>query len=346
MPSVSEIAKHAGVSKSTVSLALNNKPGVSETMRRLVLNAANELRAIEEAHALQQTSTNVITDNTLNVGVKEPLSVVVLHPSILRSSQVFSELLQGIQAGADTYQLQLRLAVKDLTLSDDHITRLYFSDPPLRPNGVLVIGARLHEPLIDETRRLGIPYVLVGRQSTDSAIAAVGRDEEAVACEAANYLLDLGHRVVAFVGGDEAYSYTHSRLRGYRRALQAQGIDIPERWVALGEGGEASEKILANTPEVTAVIFINDAYAMDGLPVFQAAGRVIPDDLSVISFDDTKEACTFDPPLTSVSYPRYQEGFWSVKALVEHIRQPSIKSCQVVFHASLIKRDSCAPPKQ
>jgi DNA-binding LacI/PurR family transcriptional regulator len=315
-------------------------------MRQLVLNAANELRAMEEAQALTEAATNDITDNALNVGAKESLSIVVLHPAILRSSQVFSELLQGIQAGADAYQLQLRLAVKTPTSSDNHITRLYFSDPTLRPNGVLIIGARLHEPLIDETRQRGIPYVLVGRQSIDSGVAAVGRDEEAVACEVTNYLIGLGHRAIAFVGGDEAYSYTHSRLRGYRRALQEQGIDAPEEWVALGQGREASEKILANPPEVTAVIFINDAYAMDGLPVFQAAGRVIPDDLSVISFDDTQEARTFDPPLTSVSYPRFQEGLWSVKALVEHIRHTSIKSFQVVFHASLIKRDSCAPPKQ
>jgi len=120
---------------------------------------------------------------------------------------------------------------------------------------------------------------------------------------------------------------------------------VSERWVALGKGGEAAETILINAPEVTAVIFINDAYAMEGLPVFQAAGRVIPDDLSVISFDDTQDARTFDPPLTSISYPRYQEGLWSVKTLVEHIRQPLMKSCRIVFKASLVKRDSCVPPK-
>lgn len=346
MPSVSEIAKHAGVSKSTVSLALNNKPGVSEAMRQLVLQSVDELRVVEEAQSLQQASANIITDSIPNVGVKEPLSVVVLHPSILRSSQVFGELLQGIQAGADAYHLQLRLAVKDPAPSDDHITHLYFSDPTLRPNGVLIIGAQQHEPLVDEARRLGIPCVLVGRQSTDPATAAVGRDEEAAACEAVNYLLELGHRTIAFVGGDDSYSYTHSRLRGYRRTLRKQNINVSERWVALGEGREAAEEIVANVPEVTAVIFINDAYAIDGLPVFQAAGRVIPENLSVISFDDTQDARNFTPPLTSVSYPRYQEGLWSVKVLVEHIRQPLLKSCRIVFKASLVKRDSCAPPKR
>jgi DNA-binding LacI/PurR family transcriptional regulator len=275
---------------------------------------------------------------------KHLLSVVVLHPPILRSSQVFGELLQGIQSGAATYQIQLSLAVSEPDLPDGHITHLYFSDPSLRPDGVLIIGARQHEPLIEQAQGLGIPCVLVGRQTSDSGVAAVGRDEEDITLEATNYLLDLGHRAIAFVGGDEAYSYTHSRLRGYRRALQGRDVDAPDRWTALGDGRTAAETILATGPEITAAIFVNDAHAMEGLPVFQAAGRAIPGDLSAISFDDTQDACTFDPPLTSVSYPRYQEGLWSVKVLIEQMRQPLIRSYGVVFRASLIKRESCAPP--
>ncbi|MEW5956182.1 MAG: LacI family DNA-binding transcriptional regulator, partial [Chloroflexota bacterium] len=314
-------------------------------MRQLVLDAVNQLRALEEVQAVQAAAVSSSAAAASNDNDKEPLAVVVLHPSILRSSQVFSEFLQGIQAGATAYQIQLRLAVNETNPPDQHITRLYFSDPTLRPAGVLMIGARQHEPRLDEARQLGLPCVLVGRQSTDSATAAVGRDEEAIAFEAVSYLLNLGHRAIAFVGGDEAYSYTHSRIRGYRRALQEGGINTPDRWVSLGEGRAAAEKILTASPEITAALFINDAYAMDGLPLFQAAGRAIPADLSVISFDDTAVARTFDPPLTSVAYPRFQEGLWAVKVLVEQIRQPLVKSFQVVFRASLIQRASCAPPK-
>jgi DNA-binding LacI/PurR family transcriptional regulator len=344
MPTVGEVAKHAGVAKSTVSLVLNNKPGVSEEMRHRVLEAADELRAIEKAQSLTTLSADTNAVPGVPKSGTESLSVVVLHPPILRSSQVFSELLQGIQAGAASHQIQLRLASNEPDLPKDHITRLYLSVPSLRPSGVLIIGARRNEPLIDEARQLGIPCVLVGRQSSDPTLAAVGRDEEEITFLAASYLLDMGHRAIAFVGGDDAYSYTHSRLNGYRRALEQRNGPPLERWIALGDGRAAAERALAASPEITAVIFINDAYAMEGLPVFQATGRVIPDDLSVISFDDTQEAGSFDPPLTSVSYPRFQEGLWSVKVLVDHIRQPLMKSCQIVFRASLIKRDSCAPP--
>jgi DNA-binding LacI/PurR family transcriptional regulator len=271
--------------------------------------------------------------------------VVVLHPAILRSSQVFGELLQGIQAGATQHRLQLRLAVNDPDLPSDHISSLYFSDPSLHPNGVLVIGPRLDEPLHEQVHALGIPIVLVGRRATGLRVSAVGRDEESIARQATEYLLDLGHRAIAFVGGDSAYSYVHSRLQGYRVALEESGVSAPQRWTALGGGQDATEAILEASPEITAVIFANDAYAMEGLPVFQAAGRRIPGDLSVISFDDTEDARTFDPPLTSVSYPRYQEGLWSVKVLVDQIQQPLLKHCQIVFRASLIERESCASPK-
>lgn len=344
MPTVGDIAKQAGVAKSTVSLVLNNKPGVSEEMRYRVREAVNQLHALEEAQSAEDLLASPDATGGTQKSGKQLLSVVVLHPPILRSSQVFSELLQGIRSGAATYQIQLSLAVSEPNLPDGHITHLYFSDPCLRPDGVLIIGARQHEPLIEQAQELGIPCVLVGRQTSDSGIAAVGRDEEEITLEATNYLLDLGHRAIAFVGGDEAYSYTHSRLRGYRCALKGRDVDAQDRWIALGDGRTAAETILATGPEITAAIFVNDAHAMEGLPVFQAAGRAIPGDLSVISFDDTQEACKFDPPLTSVSYPRYQEGLWSVKVLIERMRQPLIRSYRVVFRASLIKRESCAPP--
>jgi DNA-binding LacI/PurR family transcriptional regulator len=339
MPTVREIAEHAGVSISTVSLVLNNKPGVSTVMRTRILETLDQLREREEAANPEYSRWMRTTD-------KNNLSVVVLHPAILRSSQVFRELMQGIQAGATRYQIQLRLAVNEPDLPSDHISQIYFSDPNLYPDGVLVIGGRQDEPLPEQIYNLGIPCVLVGRDSADPNLSSVGRDEEAIAFEATEYLLELGHRAIAFVGGDLVYSYAHSRLNGYRKALEASGISVLDRWIALGEGDKAARAILSASPEITAAILINDAYAMEALPIFRTAGRRIPADLSVISFDDTEEAGNFDPPLTSISYPRYLEGFHSVKVLIERMKQPLMKYCKVIFRASLIKRDSCAPPQK
>jgi DNA-binding LacI/PurR family transcriptional regulator len=345
MPTVNQIAQYAGVAKSTVSLVLNQKSGVSEQTRQHVLNAFNELRAQEESMTLPgkwQITENDVPGQRENA---RPLSFVVFHPAILRSSQVFSELLEGIQDGAAMYQAQIRLAVNEPNLSPDHITSLYLNNPTLRPNGFLMIGARQEEPILLEAERQGIPHVLVSRSGPDPAVSAIGRNEEAITFQAVEYLLGLGHKAIAFVGGDPAYTYTNQRLSGYRRALAAYHISPMERWVALGDGDMAAQAILQNSPDITAVIFVNDSYAMEGLPVFMAAGRSIPERLSVISFDDTDKARLYNPPLTSINIPRYQEGMWAVRALVEKIRNPLIDSFQMVLKASLILRESCSAPR-
>jgi DNA-binding LacI/PurR family transcriptional regulator len=198
--------------------------------------------------------------------------------------------------------------------------------------------------LIEEAQATGLPVVLVGRQTKDIRLSAVGRDEEGIAHVATSHLLNLGHRGIAFIGGEEDYSYTLSRLVGYRQALREAGIEPLARWVALGEGRVAAKSILKKAPDITATFFVNDAYAMEGLPVFASAGKRIPTDLSVISFDDSDEAREYVPPLTSVTYPRFLEGYWALRLLIEQIRQPLIIGQQVVFQASLIHRASCAPP--
>ena len=340
MPSVSKIAQYAGVSKSTVSLVLNNKSGVSEHKRQQVLNAVNELRTQEESSMAAFQGDAILPNN------HEPLSVVVFHPAILESNQVYSEFLQGIQAGADIYQIQLRFATNESNASHGHISHLYMTDPALRPDGLLIMGARQNEPLAEEAQIQDIPYLLISRQAPDPATTAVGWNEAAAAQKATDHLLDLGHQAIAFVGGDEIYSYTCGRLQGYQLALQARGIVPNPGWVALGSGQVAAEQILATSPEITAALFVNDTHAIAGLPVFKRAGRSIPNDLSIVSFDDTEEACLFDPPLTSIHFPRYQTGLWAVRALVEQIRNPAMESLQIIFKSSLTKRKSCASPKQ
>lgn len=339
MATVREIAEFAGVSKSTVSLVLNDQAGVSAAMQRKVLDAVEQLRA--GATRPQSASTRTLSREQDS----RTLSIVVLHPPVLRSSQVFSEVLQGIQSAAEMHHVQLRLIANDPQASPQHVSQLYFSDPSLRPDGVIVFGAKQDEPLLEEARRLGIACVVLGRDATQYEVSGIGRDEERYAYEATQYLLDLGHYAVMFVGGEAMYDYVLNRMKGYRRALRDANVTTEAAWIQLGDGAKAAQTLLEDCPEMTAVLFVNDSYAAEGLPVFQAAGLKIPADLSVVSFDDTDVARSFSPPLTSVSYRRYEEGQWAVKMLVEQIRFPFIETIHTVFQAELIRRESCAPPR-
>jgi DNA-binding LacI/PurR family transcriptional regulator len=234
--------------------------------------------------------------------------------------------------------------VNDRNPVENHVSVLYFTDPNLRPDGVLVFGAQQHEPLLEVIHRQGIPCVVLGREANKYAISGVERNEGYYAHKATRYLLKLGHRAIGFVGGMEQYDFVHNRLAGYRCALHENGIEPHAGWIQLGDGAEGVERLLEVDAVPTALLFVNDTYAAQGLPVIQENGLRIPEDVSVISFDDTRFAREYDPPLTSISYHRYEEGQWAVKMLVDQITMPYIEKMQMVFQAEFIERESCAPP--
>ncbi len=330
MASVREIAARAGVSKSTVSLVLNNKPGVSAQMRNAVLQAVQEL---------DEQPTRKKNDTT-TFGTKKR-TIAVFHPPVLRSSYVFKEVLHGIQTAATEHNVELRLVINELNSSPQHVSNLYLSDPSLRPDGILVFHAQQNEPLIDIAKRLGIPCVALGLDIQNYDVSGIGRHETRHAREATEHLLQLGHRAIGFVGGDATYDYAHTRLAGYRQALAAQSIEPNGRWVALGNGYNALETILRDAPEVTALLFVNDTYANEALPLIQKMGLRVPEDLSIVSFDNTDIARNFVPPLTSISYNQFAEGQWAVQLLLNQIETPYLQQSQVIFGAELIVRDSC-----
>jgi DNA-binding LacI/PurR family transcriptional regulator len=334
MPTVREIAELAGVSISTVSLALNNKQGVSDATRQRVLQAAEELRKEELVHSHAAPASS-----------GQPLSVLVLHPEEV-GDEVFSQSLQGIRAGVSNHGVQLQFIINEPDRVKSNLVQLFFSDPQLLPDGVLVLGARKDEPLVNKALEMGIPCVLSQRETPDPRLSSAGVDEAEIADKATRHLLDLGHRAIAFVGGRPNYSYTDGRIRGYRQTLTDHGITVPERWISLGWDRTAMEAVLEHSPEVTAVVFIDDGYARDyGLPVIEDAGLAIPDDLSVVSFDDIQEMQDYTPPITSAAYPFYRISMRAIQVLEELIQDPLLSSLHIRFHATLIKRASCAPPR-
>lgn len=331
MNSVRKIAEAAGVSISTVSLVMNRKPGVSEQTRQAVFDAIRQLEA--EGNAARSNSASA-------------LSVVVLHPPVLDSYYVFSQVLQGIQAAAETNMLQLRLVANEPEMREDHIAYQYLSDPQLRPDGLILFGARQNEPILDHAQRSGLPCVVLGREARKYPVSGLGRDEEGCGYEAARYLLELGHRAIAFVGGEDGFDYVLNRRKGYQRALEESGVTNAPSWIQSGNGTDGTTAILKEAPEITAILFVNDSYAADGLPVLQDQGLTIPGDISVLSFDDTDIARKATPPLTSVCYHFFEEGQWAVKMLLDLIRFPHLERVHTLFKAELIQRGSCAPPSR
>lgn len=334
-PSVSEIAALAGVSKSTVSLVLNNRPHVSESMKKRVLDALE---------ALHTQSPGIPR-------IKGPFKILLLHPAHMGSIQVFRELLQGIHRGIEDQGGRLTLAVHQPPLHPNHTTNVLLLDPTLRPHGVLLMGALRDDPILELLRKEKLPTVLVARETAFDGFSAVGMDNYQGAKEAVEYLIRIGHRQIAFVGGNEQYEYTRNRLSGYRDALAQAGIHAG-KWVFLGKGDEAARALLsepsllsASSPlPVNAIFFVNDEHASQALPVLQNEGIRIPEDLSVIAFDDTEIMAQWAPPISSVAVPRLEIGELAVKSLVEQVTRPSIESIRIILHTQLRIRETSVRP--
>jgi len=335
MTTVREIAEFAGVSKSTVSLVLNNKPGVSDEMRQTVMNAVSELESIQA----QETMPERPIIETVIEHKSQTLSVMVLHPPVLRSSYVFSEVLQGIQSAAELYKVQLRLVVNDPDAPAQHVSHLYLTDEYLRPDGVLVFGAQQHEPLLEKVVARDIPCVVLGREVKKYNISGIGRNEVRYAYQLTEHLLENGHRSIAFVGGETCYDYTHNRIRGYQLAMEDAGLNPDETIVCTGNGAEATRQVI-DSSGVTAIIYVNDSYAVEGLSVLRDKKLRIPQDIAVASFDNTEFAQTYQPPLTSIAYNHFKEGQWAVKMLLDRIRHPFVETSQLVFKGDMIIRES------
>ena len=250
MTTVREIAEFVGVSKSTVSLVLNNKEGVSDKMRQTVMNAVSELEA--------SRTEDIAPENSGSEYLSKTLSIMCLHPPVVRSSYVFSQVLQGIQNAAELYKLQLRLVVNDPKASSEHVSHLYLTDEYLRPDGVLAFGAEKYEPLLEKVVERNIPCVVLGREANRYHVSGIERDETRYAYQITEHLLNLGHRSIAFVGGETHYDYTNNRLLGYQLALEDVGLSRAEQHICLGDGTAASETLLDANPEISAMVFVND----------------------------------------------------------------------------------------
>jgi DNA-binding LacI/PurR family transcriptional regulator len=285
-PVMADVARIAGVSHQTVSRVLNGHPNVRPATRDRVLAAIRELgyRPNAAARTLVTRRTNTLGVISFNTTLYGPASM-----------------LYGIEQAAkqdDYFVTVAALAQLKRHAVLDSIERL--RDQAVE--GVIVIapqttavGALAHVPP-------GVPLVAVGC-GTHASLASVAVDNESGAERATSYLLDLGHRTVHHMAGPSTWLDAQERVTGWRRALEARGAPVPEPLTAEDWSARTGYELgarIARDPEVTAVFCANDHMALGLLRALQLAGRRVPEDVSVVGFDDIPEAEYFGPPLTTV----------------------------------------------
>lgn len=332
---MAEIAEQSGVSLSTVSLVLRDKPGVGDETRQRVLDVAKELGYI------LKSPMSPYGPSLTNIGL-----ILKAEPGrIPQSNQFYSHVLAGIEESCRKRQINLLYAA--MTVDEDshplELPRILTEDDVA--DGLLLVGAFLNETLAQVVQRRSTPVVLVDAYALADAYDSVVSDNFAGAYQAASYLIERGHRHIGLVGGHpQAYPSIRERQSGYMRALKDRGI--PDRYLGrchvidANEVAEATSDLLRRNPQITALFAVNDESALTAMDVAQDLGRRVPDDLSIIGFDNIDLAGCVTPALTTMHVDKVGMGRLAVHLLINRVNHPDASPVTATVRPQLVVRDS------
>jgi LacI family transcriptional regulator len=336
-PTSADVATEAGVSRTTVSFVLNGRTDVKipSGTRQRVLSAAERLGYHPHSPARQ-----------LAGGRSHILALVLRQtPEQIAADAVLAETLRGIASSARAGGF--RVMVEPLGPDGPEATyagllRAQHAD------GLIISGPRIDDPQLDALVRDGFPVVLQGTLPGIDA-PSVDVDNAAGARHAVQHLLALGHRRIACItNAPLVYTAALDRLAGYREALAEAGIDDDPSLVATADfdapSGHAAMVDLLGRASFDAVFVASDVVALGAIGALREAGKRVPDDVSVVGFDDIPLSGYFHPPLTTIRLPAFELGQAAGRALVERIADPAATG-RVLLPTELIVRASTAPPR-
>lgn len=331
---IRDVAKLAGVSVSTASKAFNNKDAVAEATRRRVLEAAKELNFTPNAliRSLQRGNTNTIGVFTWPVNVNLTFTITM-------------NLLKGIADGIAATHHDLLLYSR-FPGRDTNFPVTTFLDG--RVDGVVLGPDALSCEGIASMAGTGLPAVLLYQGDVPETMGSVGIDNVKGVCEAIDYLVALGHRRIAFYAPLYAFDF-QQRLEGYRQGLERNGIPLDPGLCATAEGyfGDLTPlctEWLALPDPPTALIAGNDEVALRWFDELNAHGARVPDDISLIGFDDSQGAALMAPGLTTVRQPAELVGRTAAMFVDKLVDGALAETCRTVLPVELVLRGSTAPP--
>ncbi|MFL6054263.1 MAG: LacI family DNA-binding transcriptional regulator [Actinoallomurus sp.] len=326
-PGLRDVARLAGVSHQTVSRVFQDHPRVSTETRAKVLAAAAQLDFRPNAFA-----------RALATGRSRTLGVVSFDATLFGPASMISE-IERCAREADYFTSVIAQQSASQRTIGEAAERLRGQGV----DGLIVIPG--HVPLTQTTKHLPPDLPIVVMES-ETIVPAVGVDQYTGPKAATRYLLDLGHRTVHHLPGPMSWLEARERHRGWRDALTEGGAPVPQTIAGDWSAGSGYSRglALAADPEVTAVFAANDQNALGLLRALHEAGRRVPDDVSVIGFDDIPEAAYFIPPLTTIRQDFAAVGRSSVNLLLEQIDSGRRSENKIVIPTELVSRSSAGRP--
>ncbi|MFH1369479.1 MAG: LacI family DNA-binding transcriptional regulator [Elusimicrobiota bacterium] len=326
---IKDIAKELGVSSAAVSLALNNKSGVSSDLKARIVSHAAKSGYIQNAGSLKSDYVAVVYD--ISEGLV-PLNIEITQT--LKKNGFF----------------ELRYAFYSDELLDDEKQRIYFNKITDEDSvaGLIIVALNISELLLNRLLNKNIPIVLVNCKSKHNLGININIDDELGGYLAAKKLIELGHRNIGLILPDVSYDNVwNERKAGYKNALLESGLKYnidylePENTFTVEEAGKATMNLVRRHPELTAIIYVTDLQAVGGMRAMKQNGIKIPDDISVIGFDNSKYCELVTPTLSSAELHLKKIGSLASEMLLKAMRENNKHSESIIMRPEIILRDSC-----
>ena len=333
MPTIYEVSKLAGVSLATVSRVINYTGKVSPKTRKRVEEAMKELGYRPNSIAQSLASNR---SNCVGVLVSE------LH------GPIFGAML-------DTIESELRHAGKFAIFSVGH------NESEKEKEGIQFLARRNCDALILHVEALKadyflenagamLPFVLINRDEARLADRCIRLDNETGGYLATQHLLELGHRTIGYISGPAGWGDADARLQGHRRALREYGVDFDERLLYVGDysieaGRLGAMQLLEANPGLGAVVCANDDMAAAAMGLLRDRGLVVPQDISVMGFDNARWSSFLHPRLTTIDYPAHELGRMAARWVLRNVYGREDVEPKQDFLPKLVIRESCAPPR-
>lgn len=334
IPTIKDIAESAGVSIATVSHVINKTRFVSEKVRERVQKAIEKLNYIPSS-----TAKNLASQKTKTIGIVVPQ---IINP-------FFNSIIQGIskELSRSYYEIVLAETYEKEYLQEKEIKNLIKK----RVDGIIIAPTSGNSKNFKYLLEISFPLVLIDRyiEGKEFELPLVAANSEKGAFDLTNHLIKDGHSVIGYIKGEEKISNTHERLRGFKRALEVNGISFHEELVVKGEstvegGLYGAIELVKNYPKLTAIFSSNNFITLGVLKAFQMSDIECPSKIALASFDDHDWAYVSNPPLTVYKQPTYEIGKKAGELILKWIKngRGSVSHEKIFMDGELIIRGSCS----
>jgi len=326
-----DVAREAGVSIATVSNVMNGKGKVSKKRSELIVKVMEKLNYQPSAIA-----SALVGKKTFTLGL--------LLPDI--SNPFFAELARAIEDEAHDSGYCVMICSTDN--KDERVERYLSLLEQKRVDGIMIGTGVENTILLSRLQAESIPIVQIARENALPSVNTVVTDDEMGGRLAARHLAELGHRRIAILSENLRVSSSRERIQGCRRELEERDIPLEDRNIVIcefsvEEGRRGARELLNRSDKPTALFCCNDLLAIGAMQVAKQLGIQVPEQLSIVGFDDTLLATVSDPPLTTVAQPIEQMGKHAVSLLVDDLINGVSDNSRIVLCPELRVRRSTGP---